>query len=144
MTTTIFYIYSTNNQKLSYKNCKLNKFLENFEEAKGFRNNLKVSLLKRDHFFKFKSIKKFHRWVGSCASQFHLLDLLVWIHSVYKSTTDLMRFLPSFLTDRGNELPSDFYAAFITSMKILGYLRFASVPMYYAFSKVERLLQLHF
>ncbi|KAK4013963.1 hypothetical protein OUZ56_026511 [Daphnia magna] len=29
-------------------------------------------------------------------------------------------------------------------MKSIGYLRFDSVPMYYAFSKVERLLQKHF
>lgn len=43
-----------------------------------------------------------------------------------------------------NELPSDFYAAFVTRMKSIGYLRFDSVPMYYAFSKVERLLQKHF
>jgi hypothetical protein len=44
-----------------------------------------------------------------------------------------------------NELPSsDFYAAFDTTIKSLGYLRFASVRMHYAFSRVERLLQLHF
>ncbi|XP_046461096.1 uncharacterized protein LOC124207595 [Daphnia pulex] len=47
------------------------------------------------------------------------------------------------LTAEKSELPSEFYAAYITKLRSKGFLRFASLGFYYTISKVERILQKH-
>jgi hypothetical protein len=126
----------------SYKDCMLKKFRDNVKEAKVFRNNLKDFLLKGIiSSSSNQSINsKDELDLVQANSTYYLCGYIVHTRASQISCDSC---LDSLLTEE-NELPSDFYAAFITSMKSLGYLRFASVPMYYAFSKVERLLQLHF
>jgi hypothetical protein len=48
------------------------------------------------------------------------------------------------LTTEQNELPNDFYAAYITKLKSQEFLRFTSLGMHYTFAKVEKILQDHF
>ena len=126
----------------SYKDCLLASFRENVREAATVRENFKDALLKG-----IISASKTQR--DSSAEDLDLVQanatyyLSGYIVHTRSSQIPCPSCKSSLLIEE-NELPNDFYASFITSMKSLGYLRFASLGLYYVFAKVERLLQLHF
>jgi len=126
----------------SYKDCMLKSFKENVDQAASMRNNLKDKLLKGliiSNESEMASIRDDLDLVQSNAT-YYLLGYLLFSRKDRIGCADCF----ASLTTEQNELPSDFYAAHITTLKSKGFLKFPSIALYYAFAKVERLLQEHF
>jgi hypothetical protein len=127
----------------TYKDCMLKSFRENAKEAAAICKNLKDTLLKgiisSTENQKTDSAENELDLVQA-NSTYYLCGYIIHTRAPQISCESCI----ASLLRLENELPSDFYAAFITSMKSIRYLRFASLKMFYAFSKVERLLQNHF
>ncbi|KZS05245.1 Uncharacterized protein APZ42_031632 [Daphnia magna] len=115
-----------------YKDCMLQSLRDNAKEVAAVRNSLKDSLLKG---IISSTENEKNDSAGNeldlvqANSTYYLCDYLVHTRAVQISSESCIE---SLLTME-NELPSDFYAAFLTRMKTMGFLRFASLQMYYAF-----------
>lgn len=126
----------------TYKNCMIKSFRDDAQEAARMRDNLKDQLLNG-----LISANETHKSAGKddldlvqSNATYNLCGYLIHTRAKDIDCDDCM----STLSTQENELPSDFYAAFVTSLKSKGFLKFASLGMYYTFAKVERILQDHF
>lgn len=126
----------------SYKTCMLKTFKDNVKEAADMRNNLKDHLL--------------NGIIYSCENERLSADDdldLVQSNATYylcgyiihsrEAQIGCEACLATLLTTE-NELPNNFYAAFVTSMRSKGFLRFSSLGMYYTFAKVSVIIIIHF
>ena len=120
----------------------MKSFKENVSQAAKMRNNLKDTLLKG-------LILSTNSEMDKNGDKLDLVQLnttyylLGYVHHTRKDQI-YCECCFDFLTTEQNELPNDFYAAYITKLKSQGFLRFASLGMYYTFAKVEKILQDHF
>lgn len=125
----------------TYKQCMLKSFKENVKAAADMRAHLKDKLLK-SLIFSSDSHRESEENLDIVQSNacYNLCGYLVHTRELQIKCSSCL----SSLLSTENELPNDFYAAYITSLKTKGYLRFASLPMFQLFSKIEKELQSHF
>ena len=120
----------------------MKSFKENVSQAAKMRNNLKDTLLKGLILSTNSEMDKNGDKLDLVQSN-STYYLLGYVLHTRKDQINCECCFDSLTTEQ-NELPNDFYAAYITKLKSQGFLRFASLGMYYTFAKVEKILQDHF
>ncbi len=120
----------------------MKSFKENVSQAAKMRNNLKDTLLKGLILSTNSEMDKNGDKLDLVQSN-STYYLLGYVLHTRKDQINCECCFDSLTTEQ-NELPNDFYAAYITKLKSQGFLRFASSGMYYTFAKVEKFLQDHF
>ncbi len=125
----------------TYKNCMVKSFKENAEGAAAMRNNLKDELLK-GLVYSTECHRKSESSLDLVQSNavYYLCGYLLHSRAPQINCQSCIDSLSS----PENELPSDFYASYMTSLKTKGGLLFASLGMFHTFAKVERMVQDHF
>lgn len=122
----------------TYNNCMVKSFKENAEAAAAMRNNLKDALLKVV-VYSTECYRKAERSLDLVQSNavYYLCGYL--LHS--RAPQINCQCCKDSLSSPENELPSDFYASYMTSLKLKVGLLFVSLGMFHTFAKVERRVQ---
>ena len=119
----------------SYKTCMMKSFKENVSQAAKMRNNLKDTLLKGLILSTNSEMDKNKDKLDLVQSN-STYYLLGYVLHTRKDQINCECCFDSLTTEQ-NELPNDFYAAYITKLKSQGFLRFASLGMYYTFARLR-------